>query len=130
MHPPKYLQEIIVAAGGGLAASFLVPMAFALYWKRMTTAGAVAGMLAGCLTHFLLSFGGIGQDSPLLRVLSLFWQAVRPFPQGSLDWLGAAAQLGLEPFLWDLLVSTAAVLLFSYCTPRPPQRLLEKFFPG
>ena len=32
--PPKYLQNLIVFATGGLAACFLVPLTLSLYWHK------------------------------------------------------------------------------------------------
>lgn len=115
IHPPQYLQDIIIRASGGLAASFLVPMAFALYWRRMTASGAIAGMLTGCLTHFLLSFGA--DQANVWIPTYLRWLA------------GQLTQFGLEPFIWDLLFSTIAVIAVSLISPRPDDRLAAKFFP-
>ena len=60
---------MIVYVGSGLAACFLAPMTFALYWKRTTTAGAFAAMSIGFLSHLSLYVGGAlngaGFDKPL-----------------------------------------------------------------
>ena len=99
LYPPRYLQDIIVIASAGLAASFLVPMAFALYWRRATAAGIVSGMIVGCLTHFILTFVVSG---------------------GSL--------LGLQPFVWDVLFSALAVYGVSLLTKPPHEEVIRRYF--
>lgn len=99
IYPPEYLQDIIVRASGGLAASFLVPMAFALYWRRTTAAGAIAGMIVGCLTHFVLSFG-----------------------------VGEEGLFGLQPFVWDLIFSSLALVFISLVTNPPRDEVVSKYF--
>lgn len=106
IHPPRYLQDLIVFATGGLAACFLVPMTLSLYWRRMTAAAAVAGMLGGTVTHLVLTCWG-------------YWH------------LGAFAAyefLGLNPFLWDLAGSIGACLLVAMLGPPPNAKLVDRFF--
>ena len=69
IHPAERLQDIIVFASGGVAACFLVPMIAALYWKRVTALGVIAGMLGGCLTHFALYLN----DSQPLGLGTFIW---------------------------------------------------------
>ncbi|GAB5403073.1 MAG: hypothetical protein Aurels2KO_13040 [Aureliella sp.] len=83
VNPPMYLQDLIVFASGGLAACFLVPMLLLLYWPKLTPAGAIAGMLGGTVTHLVLTVAGYAAT-----------QQFRPYEL-----------LGLNPFVWDLVVS-------------------------
>ncbi|MFH1919005.1 MAG: hypothetical protein ABIP48_03840 [Planctomycetota bacterium] len=106
LYPPMYLQDVIVYTGSGLAACFLAPMALALYWPRLNTAGATAGMLAGFLAHF--SLYGVG----FLRHGS--FQAVRV--------------ASLDPLIPGVAVSILAAFLVSLMTAPPPERLVRKFF--
>lgn len=106
LNPPEYLQDLIVFATGGLAACFLVPMVLSLYWKRMTAASAIFGMLAGTLTHLGLTYWGYrlqGKFSPY-------------------------DLLGLDPFLWDLLGSALVCVLVVWFGPKPNREVMEKFF--
>ncbi len=119
IHPPEFLQVIIVRASGGLAASFLVPMAFALYWPRMNAAGAVAGMLTGCLTHFVLSF------IEHIPSVDTGWVGVWYLPGQAIAGL---QQTGLEPFVWDIVFSALAVVLVSLVTRPPRAAIVHKFF--
>lgn len=106
LNPPAYLQDIIVFTGGGLSGSFLIPVAFALYWPRFNAAGAIAGMLGGFLTHVALY--GIGT-----------------FMYGRFD----SVKIGnLDPFLPELLVSMLAAVIVTSITPRPSESLVKKFF--
>ena len=51
MYPPEFLQDIIVYTGSGLAAAFLAPVVYALYWPRSNYQGCIAAMLGGFGTH-------------------------------------------------------------------------------
>ncbi|OYP36386.1 sodium:solute symporter family transporter [Rhodopirellula sp. MGV] len=91
VNPPMFLQDLIVFASGGLAACFLVPIVLSLYWKPMTAAGSIAGMLGGTLMHVALTAWGY-----------LLHSEFRPFEL-----------FGLNPFLWDLVTSLVAAVTFS-----------------
>ncbi len=103
LNPPKYLQDLIVYVGSGLAACFLAPMSLGLYWKRMTTAGAISSMLVGFLCHLSLYIAGEGFDKP--------W---RPF--------------ALDPVVIGIGSSFVAAFVISFLTPPPPKELVEKYF--
>ncbi|MEO2018828.1 MAG: hypothetical protein ABGZ53_31150 [Fuerstiella sp.] len=103
LNPPKYLQDLIVYVGSGLAACFLAPMSLGLYWKRMTTAGAISSMLVGFLCHLSLYVLGDGFDKP--------W---RPF--------------ALDPVVIGIGSSFVAAFVMSFLTPPPPRDVVEKYF--
>jgi SSS family solute:Na+ symporter/sodium/pantothenate symporter len=105
LNPPTYLQDLIIFASGGLAACFLVPMVLALYWRRMTAAGAIAGMIGGTLVHLGLTCWGYHE-------------------QGAFR---AYEFRGLNPFIWDLLGSAAAAILCAKFG-QPNEYLVHKFF--
>ena len=106
LHPPKYLQDIIVYTGSGLASCFLVPMALGLYWPRLNAAGATTGMLGGFLTHLGLYGTGF--------VLHGRFQAFRV--------------ANLDPLIPALVVSLVSAVLVTLITPPPPEHLVRKFF--
>lgn len=107
LNPPQYLQDLIVYVGSGLAACFLAPMALGLYWKRMTTKGAIASMLIGFLSHLALYIGGwINGDG--------FQKPLRPF--------------SLDPVVIGIGSSFIAAFLVSLCTSPPPDELIAKYF--
>lgn len=105
--PPTYLQDLIVFATGGLAACFLVPILLSLYWPRMTAAGAIAGMIGGTGMHLGLTWWG--------------YHVYNKFEPYEL--------LGLNPFIWDILLSTIAAITFAYLSKADP-RHFQKYFSG
>ncbi len=106
MHPPLFLQDLIVFAVAGLAACFLMPGVLSLYWSRMTGLGAVAGMVGGFGTILALYVAGY--------LVHQRWS----------EYL----LLGLHPFLWSMLVSGALVVMVSLNCRNPAQGLRERFF--
>ncbi len=106
LDPPEFLQTLIIFGSSGLAACFLVPMVLALYWPRMTGAGAIAGMLGGGITHVSLYLVGYLQS-------------------GRFE---VPSNLGVQPFLFDLLGSAIAAVAFSLSTPSPDPVLQRRFF--
>ncbi|MFC1596603.1 hypothetical protein ACFL5Q_01470 [Planctomycetota bacterium] len=106
LYPPAYLQDIIIFTGSGLACCFLAPMALALYWPRLNTAGATAGMLGGFLTHLALYVAGFLDDGG--------FKAVRI--------------AHLDPLIPGMVVSLLAAVLVTRFTAPPPEQLVRKFF--
>ena len=105
--PPRFLQDIIVYTGSGLAACFLGPTVFALYWPRVNTFGAMTGMIAGFAAHLALYAAGA-------FVNGSFFRPVRP--------------LELDPILAGLLVSFAATWIAARLTAPPPAELVRRYF--
>lgn len=106
LNPPEFLQTLIVFASAGLGACFLIPMALALYWPRMTSSGAVAGMLSGAAT--ILTF----------YIIGIFVNG--KFSEYNL--------FGFHPFIWSVLVSSVVVVGVSLAGKAPTKRLTEKYF--
>ncbi len=106
IHPPKYLQDLIVFASAGLGACFLAPMVIALYWPRMTGAAANAGMLSGGLS-----------------VLALY--LVGYFVNGQ---FAEYYLFGFHPFIWAFVISTLAVFVVSFIGTVPSREIQERYF--
>jgi sodium/pantothenate symporter len=106
LNPPTYLQHLIVFATGGLAGSFLMPMALALFWRGVSAGGIIAGMMGGCLTHLSLYIAGY-----LLN-----------------DAFRAYSFLGIEPFMWDVAGSTLATLVVSRFTQPLDTAHIQRYF--
>ena len=107
VNPPQFLQDIIVYTGSGLAACFLGPMVFALYWPRANTAGCSAGMAAGFLAHLSLYVAGwIWNES--------FFEPYRVF--------------NLDPIILGLVVSFLTVYVVTLWTPAPSKELVRRYF--
>jgi SSS family solute:Na+ symporter/sodium/pantothenate symporter len=126
LDPPRYLQLLVVFAGSGLAASFLVPALMAAYWRRATAAGAFAAMAGGALTTMALY--AIGSYGPAEFGLD---GLLPPNPE-----IGAPSRfrpyylLGFDPCVWGLAASAAAGVLVSLLSRVPdPARVALLFDP-
>ncbi|MFQ5741283.1 MAG: hypothetical protein ACE5JX_19980 [Acidobacteriota bacterium] len=106
LHPPRFLQYLIVFTGGGLAVAFLAPVSLALYWPRFNKVGALASMIGGFATY--LSF--------YLAGFLLYGRSV-PF-----------RLLGLDPLIWGFATSLLLAGLGTLATPPPPRHLVRKYF--
>jgi len=107
VNPPRYLQDIIVYVGSGLACCFLFPMLAALYWPRANLAGCLGGMLVGFGVH-------------------LAPHVVAKLQGGS--FANPAAYFGLDPLLLGLAASLAAVAILTPLTPPPEEDLVRQYF--
>lgn len=107
INPPRFLQDIIVYTGSGLAACFLAPTVFSLYWPRANTSGCMAGMIAGFGAHLSLYAAGA-------VVNGSFFQPVRIFD--------------FDPILIGLSVSFIVTWVAVRSTARPAEHIVEKYF--
>jgi Na+/proline symporter len=106
MNPPDFLQDLIISASEGLASSFLMPMILALYWQRMTGAGAIAGMIGGTGMHLVLNVVGYLDTHR--------FHPYEPF--------------GVMPLFWDVIVATVLTVAVSLMSAPPERALVVKFF--
>jgi Na+/proline symporter len=117
LNPVAYLQAIVVFSSTSAAATFVVPALMAAFWRRATTAGALAAMLAGSATMLALFATG----------WTLAWRGYDPM-------IGPATAfrpfylLGLEPIVWGLAVSVAAGVGVSLATVPPAPELVSRLF--
>lgn len=112
LHPPPFLQYIIVLSTAGLGCAFLIPMALTIYWRRATRQGVLAAMVGGFLT--------------LVALYAVGWLNLVPQPRR--DPLAPYVLLGLDPLVWGLLVSAVLGVGVSLAT-RPDETQLKKYFP-
>lgn len=105
--PPQFLQDIIVYTGSGLAAAFLAPVVFAIYWPRSNSQGCIAGMLTGFGAHLSMYLAG-------KFINGSFFTPWRPYH--------------IDPILVGLTVSFVSVYLITLLTPPPPADLVRKYF--
>lgn len=106
MHPPQFLQHLIVFAAAGLGACFLMPMIFTLYWPRTTSRGVIGGMLAGGITVLVLYLTG--------------FLLTREF--------GEYLLLGFHPFVWAVLFSSLAIVGGSLSQEPVSESIRERYF--
>ena len=107
MNPPQFLQDLVVYTGSGLAACFLGPAVYALYWPRANTGGCMSGMLAGFAAHLSLYVAGAFVNGSFFRPYQL---------------------LNLDPIIVGLLASFAVTYIVTRLTPPPPEALVRKYF--
>ena len=107
MYPARFLQDIIVYVGSGLAAAFLMPVVYALYWPRFNVQGALSGMIVGFLSHLSLYIAGI-------------------FIHGS--FFQPHKIMNFDPIIFGLLGSLIASYFVTLMTPPPPEELVRKYF--
>jgi Na+/pantothenate symporter len=105
--PPQFLQDIIVYVGSGLAACFLAPMVFALYWPRSNVQGCTAGMLAGFAAHLGMYVTGMFVNGSFFQPYQL---------------------LNFDPIIIGLAVSFGVTYVATVVTPPPPEELVRKYF--
>ena len=117
INPVRFLQAVVVFAGGCAGASFVVPVAMLCFWRRATASGAMAAMLTGA--GAMLAFYAAG-----------FLQSI----YGSDPGIGPATSfrayylLGLEPLIWAVPLSGIVGIVVSLCTDPPPPHLVARFF--
>ena len=107
VNPPNFLQDIIVYVGSGLAACFLAPVIFLLYWPRSNVQGSTIGMLAGFSAHFSMYVLGSFFNDSFFRPYRL---------------------LDFDPIIIGLVVSFTVTYFATLATPPPPQELVRKYF--
>lgn len=114
MHPPNFLQYVILFTGSGLASGFLAVVVLGLYWPGMTRAGALAAMLCGLGTHLALWAAGfldLSGGGPAIAT------AFKP-----------VYLLGMDPAIWGVAAGFAAGVGVSRCTTPPSEEMLERVF--
>jgi sodium/pantothenate symporter len=114
LNSPRFLQAIIVFAGGSNACAFLFPAIMGAFWPRATARGALASMLAGVLT-----VGGLYLAGILSRVDPGIGEKSNLFP---------IYLLGIAPFVWGLVASVVAGITVSLMDAPPKREQVERFF--
>lgn len=107
VNPPRFLQDIIVYVSSGLAACFLAPMVYALYWPRINTTGALGAMLGGFGAHLLMYGLGSIFNGSFYRPYLLF---------------------SFDPVIIGLVASFVTGYVVCRITPPPPADLVRKYF--
>lgn len=120
IHPPAYLQLLIVFASAGMASAFLVPALFAAFWRRASAAGAVAAMAVGPIVVVSLYVVGY------FRGLKGLDQGIGPKPTPPA--FGAYYLLNLDPCVWGLFASLLAGVVVTLLTRPPDSARLAPLF--
>ncbi|MCL6423142.1 sodium/proline symporter PutP [Brachybacterium sp. JHP9] len=114
LNPKNSILDLVSFAWAGFGAAFGPIVLLSLFWRRMTTAGAFVGMVAGALTAFW--WGGGFQTIRGIR-------QVVPFDE--------AANLFNGEHLYEIvpgfLICLVLAVLVSLITPKPPVAVTEEF---
>lgn len=94
--------DLVSNAWAGFGAAFGPLVLFSLYWKRMTQAGAISGMLAGALTVLIWIYADITVDGEKLS--SLMYEIVPGF-----------------------IISSLTIIVVSLLTKSPSSSIVEVF---
>ncbi|MEO6809344.1 MAG: sodium transporter [Isosphaeraceae bacterium] len=123
-HPPNYLQLVVVFAGSGMAAAFLMPAFLGAFWRRSTAKGAIAGMTAGTVaTLGLYVLGSFGPEH-----LGLAW-LFPPNPDiGAVSAFRPYYLFRLDPAVWGLVSSFTAMVIGSYLSSPPDPARVSLLF--
>jgi len=112
INPPGFVAEVVALAFGLAAASFFPAIVLGIFTRRMNTAGAVSGMVAG-LGCTLAYIGWFKFLHPELNNAEHWWLGISP------EGIGAIG----------MLVNTAVATVVASFTPPPPpeiQRLVDE----
>ena len=99
LNPDSNVFNIVSFAWAGFGAAFGPVVLFALFWKRTTRQGALAGMISGAAVIFIWKF--------IVRPLGGIWNIYELLPA--------------------FIVACAAILIVSLCTPAPDKEIVREF---
>ncbi|MFC2075914.1 sodium:solute symporter [candidate division KSB1 bacterium] len=93
--------------GFSTSALMIFPLVGGYYWRRATSAGAIASLLVGIPANYILSIG-------------LGWPRTMQMPKAELA--------GFSPFLAALLLTGIVFVVVSFLTSPSSKRVLDNFF--
>ena len=113
LQPVKYLQSLIVLSSATTASAFVMPALMTAYWRRATSAGAMAAMVIGSGTSIVLYIVGWMRPDPMVGEAGAF-----------LPYYVA----GIHPIVWGMAASVVAGFVVSLVTQPPPEHLISALF--
>src|SRR5690606_18325466 len=101
IHPPGFVAEVVAFAFGLAAATFFPAIIMGIFFKRMNSQGAIAGMLAGLIftAAYIVTYKGIF-ITPLLPNTSAYW-LLGISPEG-IGTLGMLINFCVATVVWKL----------------------------
>lgn len=66
LNPPEFIVVLYTAAVALLASAFFAPMVLGIWWKKTTSAGALAGMIGGATTFSILVMSDMPASAEIL----------------------------------------------------------------
>lgn len=132
IHPPRYLQVLIVFSSSVGAAVFFFPLMMACYWRRATAAGIVSAMMTGFWIYVLLFALGLlqgwAEQSPgtlATTIISILGKDPQIGPDTALR---PYYLLGFDPVIWGMLGSGLAGWMVSLLTCPPSEPHLKRVY--
>jgi len=121
------LPASIIAVGtsiwfGITAAAFLSMYTAALYWKRVTKEGAIAGLVAGSLSSLFWLLFGFKKSAAAVGLSQLL--------TGKAVIITTAPWPTVDPIIIALPVAVIATIVVTYLTKPPEKEFLDKIFKG
>jgi len=101
----KVVMKMVSFAWAGFGAAFGPLILLALFWKRTTLAGAVAGMVTGAATCFVWKFV-LAADADLVAAHPVF---------------------GVYELAPGFVLALVAAVVASLCSRKPPKDVEEEF---
>jgi sodium/proline symporter len=101
----KVVMKMVSFAWAGFGAAFGPLILLALFWRRLTLSGAVAGMVTGAVTCFVWKFV-LGAKASLVAAYPLF---------------------GLYELAPGFLLSLVATVLVSLLSKKPSAEIVDEF---
>lgn len=98
------ILSLVSNAWAGFGAAFGPLILFSLFWKRMTNAGALAGMISGAVTVLIWIYLPVVIDGETTRLSSIIYEIVPGF-----------------------IISTLAIILVSKLTKAPSSDIQQLF---
>jgi len=121
----SYIIAIATALFFGLCAAAFLPAYFgALYWKRMTRAGAIASMLAGFIVSFLWLTCMADKITKGVSLPMIFGSSHRMFAKAGNIWTF------VDAIVIALPISIIVAIVVSLVTQPEPNDHLDKCFNG
>jgi sodium/proline symporter len=101
------LMSLVSNAWSGFGSAFGALVLLSLYWKRLTRAGAIAGICAGGL-------------------MVIFWDYISLIPRNG-QWLNMGEATGLYSLAPGFCVSLLSIITVSLASKPPSQEILDEF---
>lgn len=121
--PPAVIARGTTIFMGMCSAVFLPAYTGALFWKRSTREGAIASMVGGFLSWLIWTLFFKVSESEPLRICNLIF--------GKSCLLNAKASLTqLDPFFIAIPIAVVLMVVVSFLTKPPEQKLIDKAFEG
>jgi SSS family solute:Na+ symporter/sodium/pantothenate symporter len=119
IRPVAYLQALIIFATSCGAASFVMPVMMACYWRRASSASALASMLVGAAIVLTLNAVGFAHE----------WLGIDAQPFGPTATKFRPYYLwGFDPVMWGLAGSILTGVVVAWFTQPPSQELVSRLF--